>query len=222
MTLRALVVDDVPSVAALHAQFLSSRDGCEVIATVGTGPDAVAAIRQHQPDLVLLDIYLPGYSGLEVLRSIRATRQKQPEFIAVTAARDFDSVREARLQGVRHYLVKPFSARDLHERIDDVQRELSGEPVDALSQEGIDLLIRSGSSPRSLPKGLSTDTLALVRDALVDAAWASATEVSEQVGISRVTTRRYLEHLVETGQAERKLDYATAGRPGARYGLVNG
>ena len=64
---------------------------------------------------MLLDIYLPGFSGLEVLRSIRSSHQPQPEFIAVTAARDFASVRDARLTGVRHYLVKPFSVRELND-----------------------------------------------------------------------------------------------------------
>ena len=117
LPLRVVVVDDDPAVASLHARLIGDRPDCEVVATAGTGPRAVDAITALEPDLVLLDIYLPEFSGLEVLRSIRSSHQPQPEFIAVTAARDFASVRDARLTGVRHYLVKPFSVRELNTRV---------------------------------------------------------------------------------------------------------
>ncbi|WP_438354594.1 response regulator [Microbacterium sp. CJ88] len=215
-TLRVVVVDDEPSVAKLHVRFLTAHPACEVVASVGTGPDAVAAIRQHRPDLVLLDLHLPGFSGIEVLRTVRAAAGPQPEFIAVTAARDFGSVRDARLAGVRHYLVKPFSAKDLHDRVAEIARELAeASDAGALDQGRIDDLIRCGAKP--LPKGLSAETLRSVRTALAAAPWSSASELGERVGLSRVSCRRYLEHLVTTGVAERRLDYATSGRPGTRF-----
>ena len=219
MTLRVVVVDDDAAVAALHTKFLDVLDMCEVVSTAGTGPEAVAAIRHHNPDLVLLDIYLPGFSGLEVLRTVRASRHAQPEFIAVTAARDFSSVRDARLQGVRHYLTKPFSAHDLRDRVNEVARELAdSRQHSTLDQESIDHFIGSTGVNRTLPKGLNPDTLSAVREALTNSPWSSAKEIGEQVGISRVSSRRYLEYLVTAGVAGRRLDYATSGRPGAQYG----
>jgi len=68
-----------------------------------------------------------------------------------------------------------------------------------------------------LPKGLSAETLERVSGALAARADASATEIGEDVQISRVSARRYLEHLASTGRAVRSLDYSTKGRPGTRY-----
>jgi len=219
--LRVVVVDDEPAVARLHTRFVGTYAGCEVVAVAGTGPEAIATVQELEPDLVLLDLHLPGCSGLDVLRAVRAARGPQPEFIAVTAARDFDSVRAARLAGVRHYLVKPFSAGDLYARIDDVVREVTAAKAagPALDQDDIDSLIGGAASASVLPKGLSAETLDAVRRALAAAPWSSASDIAAAVGISRVTSRRYLEHLAHTGAAARRLDYATAGRPSTLYAV---
>lgn len=68
-----------------------------------------------------------------------------------------------------------------------------------------------------LPKGLSAETLERVALALAEHPDASAAELGEVLSISRVSARRYLEHLASTGRALRSLDYATKGRPGTRY-----
>lgn len=68
-----------------------------------------------------------------------------------------------------------------------------------------------------LPKGLSAETLERVSAALAARTDASATEIGDDVQISRVSARRYLEHLASTGRAVRALDYSTKGRPGTRY-----
>ncbi|WP_315107487.1 PAS domain-containing protein [uncultured Microbacterium sp.] len=72
-----------------------------------------------------------------------------------------------------------------------------------------------------LPKGLSAETLERVSAALAARPDASATEIGEDLAISRVSARRYLEHLAATGQAVRSLDYSTKGRPGARYRITD-
>ena len=68
-----------------------------------------------------------------------------------------------------------------------------------------------------LPKGLSTETADLVLAAMRERAEISASEAGEVVGLSRVTARRYLEHFVEVGAAEVRLQYGSAGRPERRY-----
>lgn len=218
MTLRTVIVEDEPAVARLHKRFLEAQGTCTVVAVAATGPAAVALIAQLEPDLVLLDVYLPGMSGLDVLRAVRAGRGPQPEFIAVTAARDFDSVRDARLAGVRHYLVKPFAPGDLADRIDEIARDLAGERSGVLDQSEIDSLIRATAPVPVLPKGLSIETLAAVRTAVASAPWSSAADIGGLAGVSRVSARRYLEYLTATGEVQRRLDYATSGRPGARFG----
>lgn len=220
-TLRVLVVDDVPSVAALHGAFVMAHPRCELVGTAATGPQAVEAIRRLEPDLVLLDVHLPGFSGIDAMREVRADSSvPQPDVIAVTAARDVETVRDARLMGSRHYLVKPFSAHELHERIDDVMRERAHwESPANLDQRDIDAVMNPVGR-RPLPKGLTVETLQLVTDALERSPGASAAEIGDAVGLSRVSCRRYLEHLAETGRADRSLDYTTSGRPGTRYRLT--
>ncbi|MCJ1709494.1 response regulator [Microbacterium sp. VKM Ac-2923] len=217
--LRVLVVDDIPAVASLHGRFVSAHPACELVGTAGSGPDAVTAVAELRPDRVLLDVHLPGFSGLDALRSVRADGTlTQPEVIAVTAARDVDTVRTARLMGVQHYLVKPFTAGELHTRIDDVlaERRASAAVAGSLDQQGVDAVLRPVTK-RPLPKGLSRPTLDLVRTALAELGSASAAEVADHLGLSRVSCRRYLEHLADDGGCARSLDYTTAGRPSTRY-----
>jgi response regulator of citrate/malate metabolism len=222
--LRTVIVDDDVEVAALHGRFVAVHPAFTVVATAHSGPRALELIAEHRPDLVLLDFDLPGLSGLEVLRDVRALGGAQPEVIAVTAARDVDSVRQARSAGIQHYLVKPFTALSLQSRLDDVARDrlaLLRSGVAELAQSDIDVLIRGGTRGRAqLPKGLSGATLESVEAALAAAPGSSAAEIAGLAGLSRVSARRYLEYLVDVDRARRTLDYATAGRPSTRFSAV--
>jgi response regulator of citrate/malate metabolism len=223
-TLRTVIVDDDVEVASLHGRFVAAHPAFSVAATAHNGPVALAVIAEHRPDLVLLDFDLPGLSGLEVLRDVRALGGAQPEVIAVTAARDVESVRQARSAGIQHYLVKPFTALDLKARLDDVARDrlalLESGEREQLAQRDIDALMRSGTRVRTqLPKGLSGETLVTVEAALGSAPQSSAAEIAELSGLSRVSARRYLEYLVEVNRAQKTLDYATAGRPSTRFSV---
>ncbi|GAB3605851.1 response regulator [Conyzicola nivalis] len=229
--LRTIIVDDDVEVAALHARFVAVHPAFEVVATAHSGPEALQLIEQNRPDLVLLDFDLPGLSGLDVLRGFRALGGHQPEVIAVTAARDVDSVRQARSAGIQHYLVKPFTAANLQARLEDVARDrlalLESLTNDGLAQRDIDALMRSGARgrvqpgrPAPLPKGLSAPTLETVEGALAGAPNSSAAEIATLSGLSRVSARRYLEYLVSVQRARKSLDYETAGRPSARFSVL--
>lgn len=218
--LRVLVVDDDEIVASLHRDFVGRLDGFVVCGSAGTGPDAVAAIRELLPDIVLLDMHLPGFSGLELLRRIRTARMPQPEVIAVTAARDLETVRDARLAGVRHYLAKPFSSADMRSRLQQVAREVAlRTPSLSLEQGQIDALMAPPSTGGGLPKGMSRSTLTNVLAVLQGGPEVTAAELGERLGLSRVSCRRYLEYLVESGVVTRNLDYSTSGRPSSRYAV---
>ena len=221
-TLRTVIVDDDVEVASLHARFVAAHPAFDVVASAHSGPEALALIADIRPDLVLLDFDLPGKPGLDVLRDVRAMGGAQPEVIAVTAARDVESVRRARSAGIQHYLVKPFTASNLNARLDDVARDrlalLESGGRDELAQRDIDALMRSGVRARAqLPKGLSGETLGTVEAALGSAPNSSAGEIAELSGLSRVSARRYLEYLVAVNRAQKSLDYATAGRPSTRF-----
>ena len=81
-----LIVDDDFMVAKVHAGFVSALEGFEVVGTASSGAEALAEIARLQPDLVLLDVYLPDMTGLEVLRRLRAGGSPV-EVIVISAAR---------------------------------------------------------------------------------------------------------------------------------------
>ncbi|HET6672328.1 MAG TPA: response regulator [Agromyces sp.] len=219
--IRAVIVDDDFAVAHVNRAFVDAQPGFTVVAEAHTGNDALAAIELHRPQLVLLDVYLPDLGGLDVLRRLRATGD-DVEVIAVTAARDLDTVRSARLLGVRHYLVKPFSRASLGERLEEVRRGIAADraaPGATLDQRAVDRVLGTMTARRTmLPKGLSPVSLERVAAGLahfeVD---ASAAEIAQHLGMSRVSARRYLEHLVAVGAAEVTPRYGSAGRPEHRY-----
>lgn len=219
--IRVVIVDDDFAVAHVNRAFVDAQPGFTVVAEAHTGGEALSAIEQHRPQLVLLDVYLPDLGGLDVLRRLRAAGD-DVEVIAVTAARDLETVRRARLLGVRHYLVKPFSGASLAERLDEVRRGIAADEAaldGALDQRAVDHVFGTAAARRApLPKGLSPVSLDRVAEQLsARRADASAAEIAESLGMSRVSARRYLEHLVATGVAEVAPRYGSAGRPEHRY-----
>ncbi|MGO1511387.1 MAG: response regulator [Actinomycetales bacterium] len=223
--LRVLVVDDDFNVADLHRSFVDSMEDFTVVGVVHSGADAVSQARELRPDLVLLDIYLPDISGLEVLRQLRD--EAAVDVVIISAAREVETVRTAMTGGVLHYLVKPFTRADLRARLEDYLRhrrlvdDASAEPM---NQEQVDRLMGAGRSaqaasrPAALPKGLAPRTMEMVTEALhVAGEPVSAEDLAERVGMSRVAARRYLEHLVATGLAEVRPRFGRSGRPQHLY-----
>jgi len=216
-----LVVDDDFMVARIHRGFVERLPGFRVLGEARTAAEALRSVEAQQPDLVLLDIYLPDRSGLDVLREVRASSSAAPDVIVLTAARDVETVRAAMHGGVAGYLVKPFTFATLADRLTryaEGRRSLAhtGELQQSDVDRAFETVRRSG--PAQLPKGLSPTTCALVVHALRTAGGdLSAVETAERVGISRVSARRYLEHLAGSGQATQRPRYGSAGRPEHRY-----
>lgn len=218
--LDVLVVDDDYMVARVHRGYVERTGGYRVVGEAHTGAEALAAVAELRPDLVLLDIYLPDISGLEVLRRLR-TLPAGPDVLAVTAARDVDTVRGALQAGVVHYLVKPFALPALQERLErfaEARRRLR-ETADA-GQHEIDQIfdLLRGTVGSRLPKGLSETSCRLVATVLARADGdLSAVEMATSCGMSRVAVRRYLDYLVGAGRAEMRPRYGGTGRPEHRY-----
>jgi response regulator of citrate/malate metabolism len=222
--IRVLVVDDDFMVARLHSSVVARQPGFEVAGVASTGGDALRAVEELKPDLVLLDIYLPDITGLEVLRRLRRGAGAAVDVIVISAARDIETLRSALHGGVFQYLIKPFEVESLRSRLDEYaahRAELSD--LTEARQDDVDRVFRSsaGKGTQSLPKSISADTIALVVRALEGAGGGglSATECADATGLSRSSTRRYLEHLVAVGSAEVKPRYGVAGRPERRYHL---
>ncbi|GAA0897904.1 response regulator [Virgisporangium aurantiacum] len=206
-------------VARVHRGFVERVPGFTVDGVAHTGAEALDAVRSLRPDLVLLDIYLPDISGLEVLRRVREGAAPV-DVLAITAARDVATIRTALRGGVIHYLIKPFTFEVLRERLDRygaAHRRLAGDGD--VAQDDVDRLFGALRPTRiSLPKGLTAPTADLVRTALIAAVGdLSASECADVARLSRVSTRRYLEYFVESGTAAVRLRYGGTGRPERRY-----
>ncbi|MFE4002748.1 response regulator [Nocardioides sp. YIM B13467] len=227
MNVRVLVVEDEALAAEAHAAYVGRVSGFALAGIARSAREAVRALDAARDagtpvDLILLDMNLPDGHGLGLLSRLRAAGHLC-DVIAVTAARDTKVVRQAVVQGVVLYLLKPFTFatfRDKLEQYADYRARLDAAPEEVVQDE-VDQLLGSlrptGSTP--LPKGMSAETLRAVTAALREAERdLSASEVAAVVGSSRVTARRYLEHLADKGLAARGVRYgASGGRPEVGY-----
>lgn len=218
--IRTLIVDDDFRSASLHRSYTARLEGFTVVGEAHTGAEALEMVAASSPDLVLLDIYLPDMSGLEVMRRLRVA-DAPVDVIAVTAAKDVETLRGAMHSGVLHYLVKPFlydTFRERLERYATLKRRL--ERMREANQEDVDRLfaLLRAEGREGLPKGISTPTLRLVIEALHEAPEAlPAGDIATSSGISRGTARRYLDYLATAGTVELTLRYGAAGRPEHLY-----
>jgi len=214
-----LIVDDDFMVAEIHRRFVEQVEGFRSVGVARTGAEALTVQRELQPDLILLDVYLPDMTGLTVLQQLRSAGSKVG-VIMITAARELDTVSAALDGGAADYLIKPFEFDQLRTKL-----EAFATRADALEADGgadqslIDTLFggTAASAPSApMPKGLGAETGRLVLAAVQEAGEVSATECAEAVGISRVSARRYLEYYLHTGALAIRLQYG-AGRPERRY-----
>ena len=162
--IRVLVVDDDFAVAEVHRAYVENIAGFSVVAVAHTGAQALRAAEERHPDLVLLDLHLPDMSGLEVLQRLRARADgAHLDILAITAAREVETVRTAMAGGVADYLIKPFPLRVFRERLEsyaarrDKLRRLSARQATVQDQHEVDRLLSARphqGEGRDLPKGL--------------------------------------------------------------------
>jgi two-component system phosphate regulon response regulator PhoB len=133
MSHHVLVVDDEPDITALVAYHLA-KAGYQV-STAASGPEAIRLAEERAPDLVVLDLMLPGLSGYEVLDALRRQAQTQDVGVIVLTARKEEADRIKGLSlGADDYLVKPFAPEELVLRVGAILRRLSGPAVAAGSR----------------------------------------------------------------------------------------
>lgn len=223
MTVRVLVVEDEEHAAQAHAAYTTRTDGFEVAGVARSAGEAMRMLTADpHVDLVLLDMHLPDGHGLGLLQRLRSAGHL-PDVIAVTSARDVDVVRSAVAQGVVLYLLKPFTYPTFRAKLEQYaayRAQLAATGGDVAQEEVDEMLgaLRARGSAAPLPKGMSAESLRQVVGVLRRAETAlSATEVAEAMGASRVTARRYLEHLADTGSVDRSPRYGGSGRPEVEY-----
>jgi response regulator of citrate/malate metabolism len=217
--IRTLVVDDDFRVARIHAASVERIEGFVCVGQAHTAAEARAKIDEEQPDLLILDIYLPDEDGLTLLRSLNGAGSA-PDCIFITAARDLGSVRAAMSIGAMYYLVKPFGFAQLKDKLESYRRwrveVVNAGPGNEADQATVDSLYdmlrgsrEAGSKPRLLPP-----TMAKILHAVQESSGAvAASDIARMVGVSRPTAQRYLSELHRRGVLELDLEYGAAGRP---------
>lgn len=212
---RVLIVDDDFRVGELHASMVDALPGFSALPPAQDPRTVPKLVATEQPDLVLLDLYLPHVSGLELLKVL------DTDVIMISAATEPTNIHAALRGGALGFIIKPFEVRDLHTRLKGwarFRRQLQASS--ALDQAAVDRLYRtllvgdepSGASAAAPPTEQAV--LACVRKA---GAPLSVAQVAESVGIARATAQRYLAGLVASEVLELQLSYGARGRPEHRY-----
>ncbi|WP_339015217.1 response regulator [Aeromonas popoffii] len=217
--IKILIVEDDPAIAEIHLRFVQRLAGFEVLGVALTLFDAREQIAILQPDLVLLDVWLPDGEGFSLLRELRQAGASL-DVILLTAAREASALQEAMRLGVVDFILKPVVFERLRDTLGNYAEsraalaalaDIDQQAVDALFGTPLQQVAAGG-----LPKGIDALTLQRVLAALTSVG-ASAEEIGNRVGVSRTTARRYLEFLVGQQLASPELEYGTVGRPERRY-----
>lgn len=221
--ISVMIVEDDRKIAEIQRRFLERLDQVELCGIAHTLADARDQIEVMAPDLILLDVYFPDGSGLDLLRELRAA-DRGSDVILITAAKEVETLRSALRGGVFDYILKPLVFERLQEAIQgyNAHRERLAALNQVAQSEVDELLPRStGESGRGteerLPKGIDALTLDKIRDAMARGGPQSAEDVGNAIGASRTTARRYLEYLVGAGELSAEVSYGSVGRPERRY-----
>lgn len=217
--IKIVIVEDDIGIAEIHRRNLDKIDYVEVIGIAASKEEATTLFDVLNPDLVLLDIYLPDGNGLDILRELRQ-KESSPDVILITADRDVNTLQEAMRGGVVDYLLKPVIFSRLEESINKYlsQKEQFINRVD-IDQTMVDAMLHSTTATpvARLPKGIDGVTLEKVRQLFVNEKQLTADQAGELIGASRTTARRYLEYLISSGELSADLSYGSVGRPERTY-----
>lgn len=223
MPYSCIIVEDQPHVAQYLAQYLIQTGRYMVMGMANNVAAAEALLGAMQPDLLLLDVYLPDGNGLELMKTHHDKLQKTEVFL-LTAAKEVQVLEQAMKLGVSDFLVKPILQSRLEQALQNFEnrhKQLSG--ASELTQTVVDQFFsrQSDGKAQRLPKGVDGLTLQKIQQVFTAAPKdsLSAQQVGDTVGVSRSTARRYLEYLLETEELIAEQVYGNVGRPERCYRL---
>ena len=111
--LTVFIVEDDPMVLEVNKEFLQKLMGFELVGYCHNGTEALLKITELQPNLILLDMFLPDMTGMDLFLKLRSDRIPS-DIIMITAARDAPTVQEAIRLGAVDYLIKPFRYQEVY------------------------------------------------------------------------------------------------------------
>lgn len=230
--MKLVIVEDDLMVAAINREFVLKTPELNPVATFYNGQEALDFLLKNTIDLILLDIYMSGYNGLELLKELRQ-RGNTTETIIISAANDAEHIEEAFHLGITDYLIKPFTYGRFYEAIQKFLFRRSMKLKGNYTQKELDEIITtimatekdfSADSCSILKKGLQQHTLDKIYECLVSekncGRFMTSEEISAETNFSKMTIRRYLNYLIEQKKAASRINYSTGGRPSIEYSAL--
>ena len=219
--IRVMIVEDDPMVMDITCKYVESIEGFEICAKAASGNQALEILSKLDVDFIVLDIYMPVMNGIELLTNLRLNAISI-DVLFLTAENNVSIINDALKLGAFDYLIKPFSYERFKTALENYAKRYSLlHGSGQATQEQLDDLLRSGTNRelRNIPKGIHPKTLENLRYYIQSAPQRtfSQGELSRQLGLSKVTVRRYMEYLVSINEVLLKIEYGSVGRPTYTY-----
>ncbi|AIM25484.1 response regulator [Melissococcus plutonius] len=227
---QVLIVEDDPMVAMLNQTFIEKFSNMKIIENVRTASEARKIIELNEIDLLLLDIFLPGDTGIELLSWIRMSKKENIAVILITAADDVGTVKAAIRYGAIDYLIKPFTFERFQFAVEKYLKLIDATQGNKTDQSTLDRYLNASDSFNNettqteknriiLPKGLTKLTLKRVYQGIetFNETLFSTKELSIAIQLSRISTKKYLQFLVDCQFLEEVICYLEMGRPLMKY-----
>lgn len=231
---NVVIVEDDSRIADILSKTINNEEGFEVVGIAQSTSEAIDLLDCFKPELIFLDVSLVESNGLDVLRYVRQDLNAVDiSIVMLTAAKDSEIIQEAMSYGAFDYILKPLAFSRLKltlARFLQYRQRLSDQ--ESFEQDDLDAIFHHKSSLKGdgkvnsilnetavLPKGIDSLTLDKIRRVLSENVGTTYTadSMSECIGTSRTTARRYLEYLLLCNEIIADIEYGTVGRPERHY-----
>lgn len=201
MTINLVLCDDHPIVLAGLDSLFRLEPDFQVLARCINGEEALAAIRQHNPDILVVDLHIPGADGLAILRALQS--EKLPtKAVMLAAALEEDEIVEALRLGVRGVVLKELAPQLL---VECIRKVYAGEQwLDKqLSNLALEALLRRETAGRARSSVLSPRETEIVR---MVAGGLSNQELAQRLGVSEGTIKIHLHNIYKKLKVHSRLE----------------
>lgn len=217
MAIRVLVVEDQPKILKAQVKLLETFDDIEIVGSALSGESALEEVEKTNPEVLLLDLGLPGMSGMDVTREVRA-KHPEIEILIFTIFDEEEKVIDAVTAGAAGYLLKGAPVEKIVEAIKDVHA--GGSVIQPnLARALLKLVIPNATQnqqpvpPPDCP--LTERELEILQ---IIAKGLSNNEAAKVLGLSKATIRTHLEHIYEKLDVTNRVEAVTEG---IRQGIIS-
>lgn len=225
--IKTMIVEDDPMVRQINSKFLNKVKGFSLGKAASNLSEAREFLANNSVDLILLDVFLPNENGIDFLKWLRKN-EISSDVILITADKSIDRIKDAFRYGVVDYLIKPFTFERFQESLNTFQERLdSFNNNETIEQSELDKILINNKNKEfndeelkfNLEKGFNKYTYNSIVNELsnIDEEYFTTEELSEKLGIAKVTIRKYLDYMSKQGQLEKIIEYGKVGRPLYKY-----